>query len=306
MNLRFFVIYTPQTFSILKSAVQSMHHFSDYHFTLVGNGIGVDEVEEITEFCQQSNRYTFLDLPGNVTVPHGTALMHLLKRCEDPYFCFMDSDIFASGEYAAELEAHVKQADVFSSCKPLEWLNKKSVPGYRGHNTISPSGLGVATTYFSVYQKVGLVQTLDKYKVSLERYMRAVQVPSDIAQLLAEKDKHTWKFNTGKLVNLLQSMDGMTFRHDELENVFHLGGVSRFSEHSINDSRNDINQNNTQALDRLAVREYFHALLSHLNDSAQPMPNSLSLHNQAFQQVVLFYSEKIESIFQLLSQPGNK
>jgi hypothetical protein len=297
MDLRFFVIYTPKTFSILKAAVQSMHHFSNYRFTLVGNGIDDQEVKELSEFCQQSNRYNFVDLPGNVTVPHGTALMYLLNSCEDEYFCFMDSDIFAAADYTAELENYIRTSDVFSSCKPLEWLNKTSAPGYRGHNTVSPSGLSVATTYFSVYKRVKLIDVLRKYKISMERYMRIVQVPNNVINLISEKDKHTWKFNTGKLANLLQSMDGAIFNHAELSDVFHLGGVSRFSEHSINNTRGDISKSNTKAMDRLAVREYFYELLSYLSSLSQTKPQRISLHDKSFENIVNIHTKKLEKIF---------
>lgn len=299
-DLNFYIIYTPKSFHLLKFAVKSLLFNSKYDYTLVGNGLSRKEAEEIFSFSKKNKRLHFIDMPGNVAVPHGTALMHLLQHHHKNYFCFCDSDIFGVSDFTDELNLQVKQSDVFSSCKPLEWLTKKSPAGYRGHCTISPSGNPVSLTYFSIYKTKSLKQTIERYEISLERYMRREQVPQNIQQLINIKDQHNWKFNTAKLVNLMQSTSGMRIEYKEIKGLLHLGGISRYSQHHMNNNRK-VNMNDVIAIDRLNSRHFFYELLSVLSTPADThcLP-TLKVQNKPFYDQIKKAEAKIVELFKLM------
>jgi len=298
-NLNFYIIYTPDTFSLLSAAIKSLLMYSPYRFTLVANGLDDSELTDLIGFANQNSRLDFLDLPGNVIVPHGTALMHLLQLHDEDYFCFADSDIFATTDFSEELNQLVSEYDVFSSCRPLEWTTKPSKNGYRGHNWISPSGLKLAMTYFSVYKTGLLRMVLDKYKISLERYMRQEQVPINIQQLISKIDQHNWKFNTAKLANLLQAIEGMRLFNQDINGLIHLGGISRYSVHHMEGTRKPINKDNKVAVDRLSSRNYFYNLIDMLsqNPDLNQFPD-LDIIDKMFKQSITETSHRLQKCYQ--------
>jgi hypothetical protein len=281
MNLKFYIIYTPESFSKLKLAIKSLLHFTNYQYVLVSNGLSTEEANQIEQNTKKSAYLKFIDLPGNITIPHGTALTHLFNISDDEYFCFMDSDIFAFADFTKDLEEKIKSNDVVSSGKPIEWWDKTSAFGYRGHCSVSPSGKNVAMTYFSVYKRSSISPLLSKYAISFERYMRKQQVPEGVQNLLSEKDQHTWKFNTAKLLNIVQAYSGYHLHYQEFNGLVHLGGVSRYSEHSIHGTRKMIKPDNYQALDRIKSRFYFHQLLSNITYENYSLPK-LELYDLDF------------------------
>jgi hypothetical protein len=294
MNLTFYIIYTPDSFRLLKIAVKSLLKYTCYNYILVGNGLFDNESDEITKFVKFDNRLGYIDLPGSVVVPHGTALNHLFNISDSKYFCFMDSDVFAFRDFSRELESKVHKNDVVSSCKPIEWLHKKSAEGYRGHCTVAPSGKPVAVTYFSIYRRKKVERIINKYKISFERYMRRSQVPKKIQNLLTPEDQHTWKFNTVKLINILQAYNKQKFHYQEFDGLIHLGGVSRYSEHAINGTRS-INGKNPIAIDRVATRKHFHDLLNRFLKSDYSIPE-LHLHDCQLQQNIYEVSLKLAEL----------
>ncbi len=303
LKLKFHVIYTPDTFSSLSVAITSLLLHSPYEFVLVSNGLDDAEVKEMKAFVNRHHRLQFIDLPGGVTIPHGTALNHLLSLSDDTYFCFADSDIFAISNFSAEIEPLILKNDVFSSCRPLEWTTKEAKNGYRGHNWIAPSGLPLAMTYFAVYNRQKLCQIMQQHHLSLERYMRRDQVPEPVQHMIKTKDQHNWKFNTAKLVNLIQAVSGMYLQHQEVPSLLHLGGISRFSTHNIEGTRNPINKNNPVAVDRLASRHYFYHLLKTL--AATPHTSNfppLEVADPKFNKKIIEASHELQKLYQKVSE----
>lgn len=303
MNLRFYVIYTPESFQILKPAIKSLLLHSSFRFTLVANGLSSNEVIQLQSFSQLNNRLSFIDLPGNVIVPHGTALNHLLSFHDEEYFCFCDSDIFATKNFEQSVLDGIQQHDVFSSCKPLEWTIKEDKRGYRGHCVVSPSGLPLAMTYFSVYHTDKLKQTISRHRISLERYMRPEQIPPELIPKISREDQHNFKFNTAKLINLFQALDGQKLNYSPVTELIHLGGISRYSVHNIEGTRKQINPSNTVATDRVASRHYFYQLLELFNsqnfDGNFP---PLDLHHVDFQSAIHECSQQLVHLVSLLDQ----
>lgn len=303
MKLHFYIIYTPESFVILSAAIKSLLINTSYDFTLVGNGIYDKELKQLKSFVSQNNRLNYIDLPGSVTVPHGTALMHLLSSHEDDHFCFCDSDIFATKNITQELESAIADCDVFSSCKPLEWTVREDKRGYRGHCVTSPSGLNLAMTYFSVYKTEPLKAVLNQHQISLERYMRPEQVPKQVAKFISTQDQHNWKFNTAKLANLMQAMSGMRLRYQEIDGLLHLGGISRYSLHNIEGTRSEIKKDNKIGLDRLSSRHYFYQLLERLSkDPFEFELPRLNLYQNDFQEVIKNSSQSLICLYQEMSK----
>ncbi|RMG05844.1 MAG: hypothetical protein D6726_00570 [Nitrospirae bacterium] len=122
MNLRFNIIYTPETVRYLLIFVMSLLRWSDCSFRLVANGCSDDECDLLRRFCLSSEHLEFYRYPSKEMLPHGTVLTQLQKMEEGEFFCFMDSDIFATGPFMDDFRSLLSEYDGVFSCL-LGWCN---------------------------------------------------------------------------------------------------------------------------------------------------------------------------------------
>jgi hypothetical protein len=143
----FNIIYMPGTVKYLYFFVLSLLKWSDCSFRLVSNGCGPAEVNLLKQFCRQQPRLELCVLPFNRVIPHDQALAYLHALDQPDYFCFMDSDIFAKGDFLTPLVPHLNQhAALFSSsscwCKAEEQILPTSFRKMQGRFNHTDQGVG--------------------------------------------------------------------------------------------------------------------------------------------------------------------
>ena len=162
-DLQFNIIYTPGTARYLTPFVATLLRWSDCRYRLVANGCSPAECELLEAVCALDERLELLVMPERRMVPHGETLDFLHARTDSPYFCFMDSDILATGPFLQEFQADLDDAELFSSGLPL-WHNERdiTIPDYFDHmhgiHAYTASGLTIACDYFVVYDNHAFVE----------------------------------------------------------------------------------------------------------------------------------------------------
>ena len=229
MDLTFHIVFCPGTVRYLRLAVLSLLRHSEYRYRLVGNGLDRAELAELRAFCRISPRLEYLPVPTPTMLPHGIVLSLLQARETGSHFCFMDSDIFASSPFQAALEEHLADCDVFSSCNFMRWTSAESQVGYSGVCLETPNGLPLATSFFAVYRQEALRRVLVETRVGFEDYLwrehHTDRLIARLASLGIDLDTVRY-FDTGKLLNVLSHPYGLRFRHVELAELTHVGGLT--------------------------------------------------------------------------------
>ncbi|MEK6239016.1 MAG: hypothetical protein N2C14_30240, partial [Planctomycetales bacterium] len=226
MNLTFHIIFLPGMVRYLRLAVLSLLKHSPYRYRLVSNGLQGLELEQLREFCEISDRLELCAFPTQAILAHGVLLSVLQSREREPFFCFMDPDVFAADSFDAVLEDHLRDCDVFSSCTVLRTAPGERPQGYWGNCLEAPNGLPLATTFFAVYRNDWLREIIEKTQVGFEVCNRENFSPDVHRRLEALGLPDVQQCDTGKLLNLLSHGYGARIKYRPLDALTHVGGVS--------------------------------------------------------------------------------
>ena len=230
MNLTFNIIYTPGTVRFLSLFIFSLLRWSDCKFRLIANGSRSEESEMLKRVCDEHPRLEFNRLPSSATAKHGHVLDYLLKQECSEYFCFMDSDIFATGEFISELLTNLDGNSAVFSCSPL-WCgpDEQVLPDFdvrmRGWYNRSISGLCLGSSYFAIYDTKVLTNIVEDSNITFRRYDWK-EVPTQYQQDLIHLGLRKNIYDTGKLLNLLLLIKGEKLVIRESPVLTHLGGMS--------------------------------------------------------------------------------
>ena len=124
MELNFNIVYTVGTVRYLRLLVFSLLKWSEASFRLVANGCSPEEAHMLEELCRSSSQLEFLALPSTTLLPHSDVLSHLQSMEQSQYFCFMDSDILATGDFVSEMAPYLGQYSAVFSATPI-WCTEE-------------------------------------------------------------------------------------------------------------------------------------------------------------------------------------
>ena len=229
-TLTFHIIYTPGSVQHLLPLVSTLLRHSTCHYRLVGNGCSPDEIAHMERYAEQSDRLSVTRLPGKQQMNHGVALTQLFTRSSDHYFCFMDSDILAAGDFMAELQPLLAAAAGVFSAWPLMVRNQEKVlqadhKYIGGHHLATPTGVCLGGTYFAMYHRAALTAAMqyapDGFGVSYRR-----QLPWATRSLLKRVAQERLFYDTGRLLNLILIDQGYLLRTLETDRLCHIGSYS--------------------------------------------------------------------------------
>ncbi|MBW1852665.1 MAG: hypothetical protein JRJ15_14830 [Deltaproteobacteria bacterium] len=227
MDLKFNIIFVPGTVRYMRLAVLSLLKHSSYTYRLIANGLDSRECALLVEFCRKSDRLEYFYYPSKRVLEHGMMLNLLFQRESSPYFCMADSDIFAMGPFEEELERHLQECDVLSSCLTLDMDPSDVLSGFLGICLKTPGGLPLAPTFLSVYRTDLFRKIIAETKIGFEAYRPTVYLPESVKDIdLPDNLEEPSLIDTGKLLNILASQYGARFRHCEFPNFIHIGGIS--------------------------------------------------------------------------------
>lgn len=229
-DLQFHIIYTPDTVEQLAPFISSLLKFSDCRYQLSSNGCPPAEAAALRNFCGQHSRLSYRQLSADVVLDHGSALDLLHDDCSDEWFCFMDSDILATGSFAKTLQHHLDDCDVFSSGQPL-WHAPEDIflpPHFRrwqGSYGATTDNITLGFTYFAVYRNAELAKVRAATEVGFG-YCYWDNISPVHQAMLQRIGLDKIDYDTGKLLMALMHAAGLRLRTAEIDTLVHLGGVS--------------------------------------------------------------------------------
>lgn len=232
-DLTFHIVYTPGSVKYLYLFLLSLLKWSDCSFRLVANGCKIDEVAILQTICRKNSRLELLALPFQTMVSHGTVLNYLISRSHERYFCFMDSDILATGEFLNDLVPHLSQyIGVFSAspfwCQDEEQVLSDHFPKMQGRHNKTAAGDCLGGTYFAIYHRKVISQLIQITNVGFERFWWS-EIPSLYQRRLIQKGIKKEKYDTGKLLNFLLLEQGESLLFKNSSSLYHIGGVSAYN-----------------------------------------------------------------------------
>ncbi|MBV7339690.1 glycosyltransferase [Chloroflexi bacterium TSY] len=235
MSFAFNIIYTPGTAIYLAPLVHSLLTWSDCTFRLVANGCPTSEHGYLRNFCANSSRLEFLALPTSKMVPHGKALAFLHEQTTSDYFCFMDSDILATGDFVEALKLRLRDRSAFFSCnpiwcKPAEQILPDDSPVIHGRYHSTRTGLCLGSSYFAIYDNQVLADFLHTSPIGFDLYDWP-RVPKRCQKTLAGLGQQRVRYDTCKVLNLLLLAQGENMIFWNSPDLLHLGGFSRYRQH---------------------------------------------------------------------------
>jgi len=229
-RLQFNIIYTPETVRYLTPFVTTLLRWSDCHYRLIANGCREHEVALLQRVAELDPRLELLVMPGERMIPHGDMLNFLQKREQSTRFCFMDSDVLATGPFIDEFRADIETSDCFSSCLPL-WHNDEDIviPHWLNHmhgiHAYTPDGRTIACDYFVVYDNDKLSQVMQESDVNMA-VTGWQTLPEDARATLVSMGQRKKDYDTGKVPTLLMSARGDTITYRGSDKLQHIGGFT--------------------------------------------------------------------------------
>lgn|GEM_PF-3353760 len=231
MYLNFNIIYTAGNVRYLRLFILSLLKWSDCTFRLVSNDCREEEEQILREFCQNNPRLEFLSLPFDGMVPHGKALTYLQQLEKSQYFCFMDSDIFATGDFIAEFRNYFGQyCGIFSGT--AIWLDEASqvmppgCKGIGGRFNHTADGLCLGSTFFAIYENDILNKILREYAITFDKYYQWDEIAVTVRQEIENLNLQNRRYDTAKILNLLLICNGYNLIYKDAKTLCHLGGLS--------------------------------------------------------------------------------
>ena len=228
--LSFHIIYTPHTVALLSRFLPTLLNESDCLFRLIANGCTAQEITHLRHLCQNNDRLEFLALPTARPLWHGPALNYLQALNDTEYFCFMDSDIFATGPFLPTLMAELAQANACFSCAPICCTDNDALltdddPIVQGILNRTSTGLCLGGTYLAIYAQPTLRHFIRTTGIGFEpRYW--AEIPAAYQEILLGLGLQRAWYDTGKVLNLLLHEQGQRLAWCEIPTLRHLGGIS--------------------------------------------------------------------------------
>ena len=198
-------------------------------FRLVSNGCSPEEQRYMAELCGCQERLEFFSIPTNSSWPHSDVLNYLQARTQDPYFGFMDSDIFAVEDFVADIEENIENSIGLFSGTPL-WVKSEEVifrKGFKfllGRYNQTDQDLVLGNTYLAVYNNEVLSNVIQSTGVGFDS-RGWHEIPGHIQSNLEELGMAAERYDTGKLLNLMLLYRHCQLKNIELSSMYHIGGA---------------------------------------------------------------------------------
>ena len=210
-------------------ALMSLLLNTDFNFKLIGNGLDQQEASLLKQISMVSDRLVFINYESNNIIPHGSLVEMLFFAESAELFSFCDSDLFMFEQLQTDqILKHMSDHQVFSSGGRIENEDDAIYAGFKGGaTTVSPDGqIDLATSFFCVYQRQFLQQTMDQYGVGFEQYRFAEQIPAAAMAEVTALNLTFDMFDTGKLLSVLMHQQGGHKYFTEIPGLTHIGGMS--------------------------------------------------------------------------------
>lgn len=232
LSMTFNIIYTPGTVRYLSCFIWSLlkHTRKPLRFRLISNGCHPKEQSFLASMCRQESRLEFYSIPNKKMLPHGLVLNYLQSKNRKEHFCFMDSDIFATGNFISDIDFRSSEyAGIFSGM-PVWVRSDEQIfpPGFcslTGMFNRNEAGLPLGSTFFAIYSNKILTEIMQSTGIGFEGY-HWNEIPFTIQRDLAALDFKIKTYDTGKVLNLMFISREYELKNIDLHSICHVGGSS--------------------------------------------------------------------------------
>jgi hypothetical protein len=230
MELKFNIAYVPGTVRYLGLLVFSLLKWSDCSFRLVANACSSQEVRLLGELCHKRTRLELLTAPSKMVMPYGQLLNYLHSLEHSDYFCFLDSDILATGDFVSEMLPYLdRYAAVFSASPiwcaeepPIVPADSARIPG--GLSKTS-DGLCIGNTCFAIYDNRVLIPFLQTTDVTFQLYQWP-DIPGPYQSQLLSMGLKKRAYDNGRVLNILLAARGNRLVFVDSPSLQHIGSFS--------------------------------------------------------------------------------
>ncbi len=231
-DIIFNVIFVPGSVQLLSPLMLSfLDTGPGYSIRLVSNGCNTKEDETLRAISKKNQRFQFHKIATKRMLDHGAALTILQQMEASSVFAFMDSDIFATGDFLTELNWQPAQSAAMFSCPPV-WGSQELTELPEGFGVLSGvynrlhDGFCVGSSYFAMYDNQLLSDVMESTGIRFKKYFWK-QLPQALQDELAGAGKQMILYDTGKLITiLLQLRSGLPVQFRHCRYLEHIGGVS--------------------------------------------------------------------------------
>jgi len=227
--LNFHITYTGGTVKTTTIFLHSLVKDANVRYTLVANGCSRSERAWLERLCHHYPRLDLKVLPWPDIAAHGVSLNYLLGHSDEDYFSFMDSDIFALGEFIPRLEQNLAGATALFSCMPAlaghDTKPSEPVTRYHGKLWQTADGVVIGVTYLAVYERAALKECMERFALGFQPYLWAA-LPLAAQQAIAARGLRGQSYDTGKALNMVLGSEGRALRYCPLPELRHLGNLS--------------------------------------------------------------------------------
>jgi hypothetical protein len=225
--LNFHITYTGGTVKTTTIFLHSLVKDANVRYTLVANGCSRSERTWLERLCHHYPRLDLVILPWPDIVAHGVALNYLLGHSAGEHF--MDSDIFALGDFSTRLAPNLAEATALFSCMPtlIGHDSKPSGPHTRYHGNLwqTADGTVIGVTYMALYRRATLVECAERFGLGFQPYLWDA-LPPAAQQAIAARGLRGQSYDTGKALNMVLGGEGRALRYCPLPELRHLGNLS--------------------------------------------------------------------------------
>lgn len=228
------LIFIPGTVRYLLLAAYSLLLNGSPRLRLHANGLDRAERRLLESFAARDPRVAVEVLSAQGVLKHGAALDRLLRRHDERWFAFADTDVFALGGYDPLLADRLERLDAFSLCDSL-WthsaLLRRRDASLRRRPPVRPR----LATYFCVYDRRLLLDLVEGEGVSFGRVFALDALPPRVRAELAAAGRLPAHgsgvlFDTARVVNLLAELRGFQVEHDNSPDLLHIGRMTLAAE----------------------------------------------------------------------------
>ena len=225
------IIYVGGTVARLMPFLHSILVHTTWPVNLVMNGCDAAEERLLTTIATaHPDRVEVVTASKNRVLSHGDVLDRLLRDEPSPYFCTLDSDVFAAGP--VDLAALLPTPDLLAtcSCVPI-WHEREDFEmpeGYRiaaGRFLKTESSDFLGCSYATAYRTDALRDVASTFDISLRSY-KWNELPRAVQAHFESRNLRLSVYDTMKVANLLIQRDGGRMTYVEIPDLIHIGGQS--------------------------------------------------------------------------------
>jgi len=274
-ELTFNVVYTPGAFKHQSLFLLSMLKHLNCSFLVVANGCDAAETQRMQSFCEQKSRLEFLALPFPKMLHHSKVLSYLQQFETSDYFCFMDSDILATGNFLTPMLPLLTHHSAVFSGRPL-WQTEEKAGRPAGQNRLmgrylwSTNGFFLGCSYFAIYNNRRLGSVIEEIGVGFDN-TRWEALPPRAKLLMVKMGQRAAYYDTAKVLNILMQEAGFKLVQQESEYLHHIGGLSSGVLRGPQGHINPSNPPPKETKIKRVVNSYFLKLLAALTEGV-PLP----------------------------------